>query len=622
VLDSNKPERKMEIYRKNGRFIIFLAILVAFCWEIEGATVTCDLDYGFLPCTSGIWGTLFLIVVYQYLMSIGQSFISNGSDKFFSLIGPGLFGASLFHILANFPTLYIVLESRLSSSDTGASSSAAMGMSVLAGSAIMSLTLIWPSVIVFGSYDLADDDDTILPQPSDEEEPSFLTKLTAYGLTTDIETSYTARLMLMSMIPFLILQLPKIINSASVTRVIVLIALIISLGFFIAYIVYQIFQPWIQNRRFDYVRQQFVKNKLLKLLSTNGKANVQLIKDLYKELDKNHDGKVTSAELRTLLLGIQVQADGELSQDLVDRIVDQLDLSGDESIQEDEFVKVITNWLQEARKSLSKNDYNPLIYHIRLNLFYLGRIYEGLDANHDGKVSNAELKTLILGIQLQADGKISDDMVQNVMDQLDISSDEFIQENEFVRILTKWVNESRKSPSQNDYSPLSFFIKPNNNTNTFLEALLLVFLGTVVTFIVATPLKTNVVNFAYDANVPSFLIPYFVIPCALNISRFASTISSARQKTERAASLTLSQVYSGVAMSSMSSLITFLSIVYIRDLPWDVSAQVLVVLIICGVMAVFTSTRTVYPLWTGYVIYLLYPISLLMLYLLVNVCGW
>lgn len=83
---------------------------------------------------------------------------------------------------------------------------------------------------------------------------------------------------------------------------------------------------------------------------------------LYKELDKNHDGKVTNAELKTLLLGIQVQADGEISQDLVDRIMDQLDVTGDDSIQEDEFVKVLTKWLKDARKSLSKNDYNPLSF--------------------------------------------------------------------------------------------------------------------------------------------------------------------------------------------------------------------------------------------------------------------
>ncbi|KAI3828394.1 hypothetical protein L1987_02495 [Smallanthus sonchifolius] len=516
---------------------------MVFCGTIEAAMVTCELEYRFLPCTSGTWGTFFLVVVYQYLMVVDQSYVSDGSNKFFGLIGPSIFGASFFHIIANFPTLFLVLQSGLTDDAEGASSSTGIGMSVLTGSTVMNLTLIWPLVITFGSYNLVDDDDSLA-----EEEPSLLTKLTAYGVTTDVETSYTARIMLVSVIPFVILQLPAIIDSTSVTRVILLITLVVVLSLYVTYTVYQIFQPWAQNRIFDYVTQKFVNNKLQTLLSTKGKPNVQLIKE----------------------------------------------------------------------------------------------IYEGLDRNHDGKVSNAELKTLILGIQLQEDGKISDDLVQKVMDQLDISGDGFIQENEFVRILTKWVMEARKSRPQNDYSLLRFFIKSNTNGDAdeehqtplipkespndqssifeFLEALFLVFFGSVLTFLVATPLKTNVVNFATDANVPSFLIPYFIIPCASNISCLLPTISSARQKSERATSLTLSQIYSGVAISSMSSLTTFLSIVYIRDLPWDVSAQVLVVLIICGVMAVFRSTRTVYPLWSGYVIFLLYPISLLMLYLLIVVC--
>ncbi|KAK9064277.1 hypothetical protein SSX86_015657 [Deinandra increscens subsp. villosa] len=442
----------------------------------------------------------------------------------------------------------LIHKNGLSSDDTGASFSAAMGMNVLAGSAVMSLTLIWPSVIVFGSYDLADDEDTIsLQLPA--QEPSFLTKLTAYGLTTDSETSYTARIMLVSMIPFLILQLPKLINSSSVTRVIVLLTLILSLSFFIAYAVYQIFQPWIQNRRFDYVRQKFVKNSLLKLLSTNGKPNVQLIKQLHKQLDKNHDSKVTNAELKTLLLGIQLEADGDLSEDLVERVMDQLDTSGDESIQEDEFVRILTKWLQEARESLSKNDYNPLSF---------------------------------------------------------FKKEEDVDEEQQVALIPKTKKSVNNASLVWDY----------------LEALALVVLGTIVTALIALPLIMNVSGFATAANVPSFLIPYVVIPCAINIPRLLSTIKSASQKTQRGASLTLSQIYSGVFMSSMSSLTTFLLTVYIRDLPWDVSAEVLVVLIICGVMGVFTSTRTNFPLWTGYMGYLLYPTSLLMLYLLTVVFGW
>lgn len=93
------------------------------------------------------------------------------------------------------------------------------------------------------------------------------------------------------------------------------------------------------------------------------------------------------------------------------------------------------------------------------------RLYKGLDKNHDGKVTNAELKTLLLGIQLQADGELSDDLVERVMDQLDISGDESIQEDEFVRILTKWLYDARKSLSKNDYNPLTFFIKPQEVTS-------------------------------------------------------------------------------------------------------------------------------------------------------------
>ncbi|KAJ0597630.1 hypothetical protein HanHA89_Chr04g0156791 [Helianthus annuus] len=99
----------MKTFGKFSSFIIFLAVLMSFFGNIEAATVTCVPPYGFLPCTSGLWGRLFLIMVYQYLMSLGQGYISNGSDKFFSLVGPGIFGAGLFHILANFPMLFLIL---------------------------------------------------------------------------------------------------------------------------------------------------------------------------------------------------------------------------------------------------------------------------------------------------------------------------------------------------------------------------------------------------------------------------------------------------------------------------------------------------------------------------------
>lgn len=95
---------------------------------------------------------------------------------------------------------------------------------------------------------------------------------------------------------------------------------------------------------------------------------------------------------------------------------------------------------------------------------FLCRIFKGLDEDHDGKVSNAELKTFLLGIQLQADTATNDDFVENIMDQFDISGNESIEENEFVIILTKWLQEVEKPLSQNDYNPLTFLFKRNQVT--------------------------------------------------------------------------------------------------------------------------------------------------------------
>lgn len=65
---------------------------------------------------------------------------------------------------------------------------------------------------------------------------------TGYGVSTDVETYYTARIMMVSLIPFLILQLAKILNSTSGARIIVLVSLIVTLVILIVYCTYQVTQ--------------------------------------------------------------------------------------------------------------------------------------------------------------------------------------------------------------------------------------------------------------------------------------------------------------------------------------------------------------------------------------------
>ncbi|OWM65515.1 hypothetical protein CDL15_Pgr009105 [Punica granatum] len=77
---------------------------------LRTTTVTCTPTYGFLPCTTEVWGELFLIIVYEYLLAVASHYVSSGSDLFFRMFGTGIFGASLFQMLGSIPQVVIMLD--------------------------------------------------------------------------------------------------------------------------------------------------------------------------------------------------------------------------------------------------------------------------------------------------------------------------------------------------------------------------------------------------------------------------------------------------------------------------------------------------------------------------------
>ncbi|XP_073025872.1 sodium/calcium exchanger NCL2-like [Primulina eburnea] len=512
-------------------------------WGLSASTETCEPVYGFLPCSTNVWGLLFLIVVYEILLSLAGKYVAIGSEKFFEIIGPGIFGASLFQFLGTFPQIIIVLVSVLSGSRDAAQQRSTLGMGLVAGTTVMLLTLVWGVSAVLGSYDLSAANTG--KDPNDKNE----IKLKGCGLVTDAETSYTSRIMLISLVPFLILQLQNIFTSPSGRRVIILIALIITVILLFAYINYQIFQPWVQNRRFEYLMSKYAEDKLMQLLTSNGRPDTQKILQLFNRVDKNKSASVSAAELRVLLLGAKIDDSDDLTTDRnIENILASFDVSGDGLINRDEFVRgmaqLVSNISNQNADSIKKGG---------------GKISQNTSQAQKGQLSNA----------------------------------------------------SSTTSQMTSYSWLTFF-----------KATLWIVLGTFMLCALSEPLIKSVASFAQAANLSSFSVSYLAIPFALNYGVAVQSIASARQKTQKSISLTLSALYSGVFMNNIVGLIVFLTPVYARDLLSNVSAEVLVVLIICIVMTLLTSVRTTYPVWVGYLVLVLYPISLALVYLLTNVLGW
>ncbi|GAV78776.1 hypothetical protein CFOL_v3_22241, partial [Cephalotus follicularis] len=502
-------------------------------------TVTCEATYGFLPCTTTLWGQLFLMVVYEYLLYLSANYVSKGSELFFETFGTGLLGASLFQMIGLIPQLLMVIVSGVSASEETVASMATMGMGLNAGSVVMTLTLVWGSIIAFGSYNLSE---------SSASSNSDNTKFFRYGVTTDVETKHTARIMMLSVIPFLLLQLAKILSSSSAKRVVVLIALIVSLASLIGYCTYQVFQPWIQNRRLEYLMRKYIPKNLVRSLRTaDGKPNEPAVKQVFHKIDKNSNTYVSTDELRVLILGIQIEEVGLDEDDFLENVMEEFDVSDDSQITEMEFVKGLSTWLN---KSANQKE-----------------IYK----------TNSKKTT-----------STTDEEQQSLLD-----------------------GKKKKESKSND--------KPWIN---YTKAAFLVTIGTGITTLLALPTMETIYEFSTAASIPSFLVSYVVLPIALSYRQSWNAITSARQKTEKATSLTFSETYAGVIMNNLLGISTFLLLVYIRDLTWDVSTEVLVVLIFCTATGLTASFITKFPFWTSIIAYILYPLSILLIYLLTDVLGW
>ncbi|KAI3939551.1 hypothetical protein MKX01_038506 [Papaver californicum] len=325
--------------------------------------VTCEPKYGFLPCTSARWGSLFLVIVYEYVSYLGERYISIGSELMFKVLGPGIFGASAFQILGSLPEAILVMATGLYGTKEVAQDQVKFGIWLLSGSTIMLLTLLWGACIACGSYDLSSPP-PLTPTSSTNHlllsAPALVSKkkplsLTGYGVTIDIESNYTAAIMMFSLIPFMV-ALPQLWG-APLGHYPVLIALIFSISFLVAFIFYQVFSPWIQNRRLEYVMSKVLgKVPLGKLLSEDGVPKTLIIKELFHKIDRNKDGFVTPQEIRGLIIGVQFEEVGLKKDDFLDNVMEEFDNYADVHIDEDEFIKGISSWLLKTKQSAYKRD--------------------------------------------------------------------------------------------------------------------------------------------------------------------------------------------------------------------------------------------------------------------------
>ncbi|CAE5960098.1 unnamed protein product [Arabidopsis arenosa] len=521
----------------------------------------CEQTYGFMPCTKTALGNVFLILVYGFLMFTAATYLSAGSELLLEILGPGIVGGLFLPMLGALPDAMLIMVSGLSGDAATAQSQVSVGMGLLAGSTVMLLTVIWGTCTVVGKCDLRDS-----IAVNNQDTKGF--HLNDSGVTVDIWTSYAARIMAISVIPFVIVQLPQMLGSTSGRHLSVLVALSLSVLMLISYCVYQVFQPWIQRRRLAFAKHKHVISGILKhlkqhalgrLLDDEGQPDEHVIRRLFETIDANKDGHLSAAELKALIIGISFEEIDFDKDDAVGKLLQDFDKTLDEQVDEEEFVRGIKHWLIQAMGGApSGPDAGPRTMKFLDNFHVQTKREHALLGDNENGENDEEGEG----------GEVAD---------------------------PKWIT---------------------------IKAALLLLLGAAIAAAFADPLVDTVNNFSAATGIPSFFISFIALPLATNSSEAVSAIIFASRKKIRTASLTFSELCGGVTMNNILCLSVFLAIVYLRGLTWNFSSEVLVILIVCLVMGGFASFRTTYPLWTCFIAYLLYPFSLGLVYILDYWFGW
>ncbi|KAJ0530633.1 putative EF-hand domain, sodium/calcium exchanger membrane region, EF-hand domain pair [Helianthus annuus] len=249
-------------------------------------------------------------------------------------------------------------------------------------------------------------------------------------------------------------------------------------------------------------------------------------------------------------------------------------------------------------------------------------LFERIDLDKDNFVSQSELKRLIMELNSEKMPEDVDEATAKLMQDLDTDGDQQIDLQEFIDRFKEWLNNELvpKSPgptTNTSQQPWERWMDDGVDKSkwAWTKAIMLLVLGITMLALLAEPLIHSVQNVSSAANIPSFFISFILVPLATNARAVIIAVKTARKGNERTTSLTFSEIYDGVFMNNVLGFSVLLAVIYFRGLAWDFSAEVLVVLIVTIIMGTAASVRSKFPIWTSFIAYLLYPLSLIFVFL-------
>lgn len=551
-------------------------------------TCVAEGPFGLFPNCDNLGASLFLNFVYGFALLQAANLISDGSELLLEILSPGLVGGLLLPILGAVPDAAVIVASGLGASKEEAQEQVSVGMGTLAGSTVMLLTIAWAGSLWVGRCDLNERGVAI---------PKTLTRgaiegLGTTGVTVDADAKLNAKVMMLSCLLFLIVQIPAVMGDSHdlpldlATGVCALAAL----GLYCAY---QVIYPELQRRKIMAARARYARRHGAALaqhfatsvggILVNGEINAAALDVMFNQFDSDGNGQVDVLELKSALVAMSVTMQDYAVTDADIAVwIREFDKDGDGLISRSEFSAGMTHWVLEHTRVDSR-------------VPRLSRMSSRMD-RANGFVSTRPTRASRLSLTGGAD-------VGGLEPLLGTSP----QDSELLERERQAEEEGEEEGADDDDDDK----EPPTKLQIIRKSAALLALGMALISVFADPMVGAVTSLSKAMGLPSpFFASFVLTPFASNASELVSSLHFAAKKRKKNISLTYSQVYGAVTMNNTMCLGLFMIVIHAQGLEWRFTSETLTILLVTFVVGAVGASGTTFKTWMCFPVIAMYPLSL------------
>jgi len=156
-----------------------------------------------------------------------------------------------------------------------------------------------------------------------------------------------------------------------------------------------------------------------------------------------------------------------------------------------------------------------------------------------------------------------------------------------------------------------------------LKAFITLVIGVGVVTLFSDPMCGVLSEIGKRVGIKPFYVSFVIAPFVSNASELISSLAQVAKKTPAGAAVSYSQLLGAATMNNTFCLSIFLLLVYVRGLVWQYAAETIAIIAVQAAMLllVLSLRGGAMPLWKGLAALALYPLSLLLVYVLENYVG-